>query len=343
MGLGEVFEVNVDIRHGDTVRVQETLEQELVPDRVQIRNLQAVGDHRSCRGTTPGAHHGAHRTGCGNVVLDDEEVVREAHSADGLELEVYAFCLLVRECFPVALVRSLEGEVAEVCHGVAEAVSAVGSVLVAAAGVDDVLVFLKIGVDVLHELRIYLENRKNGLPVDGVAFYLGGHLKGVFEGFWMAGEQRRHLLFRLDIFLLGVAEAVRVVDVGVRGEADEAVMHGAVLLADKVGVVGCDDLDAVLFCQLENAVCVVALLFIELVIKAGDLCPVLHHLKVVVLSEDLLVPGDGLVDGRVVMRENGSRHLSGNTCRAADEPFVVFFYDLMAHARPVVHAVHVAF
>ena len=48
MGLGEVFEVHVDIRHGNTVRVQETLEQELVSDGVQIGDLEAVGNYGTC-------------------------------------------------------------------------------------------------------------------------------------------------------------------------------------------------------------------------------------------------------------------------------------------------------
>ena len=48
--LGEVFEVHVDIRHGDAVRIQEPLEQELVLDRVQIGDFEAVGHH----GYSPG-------------------------------------------------------------------------------------------------------------------------------------------------------------------------------------------------------------------------------------------------------------------------------------------------
>ena len=45
VGLGEILEVHVDIRHRNPVRIKETLEQELVSDRIQVRDFQAVGHH----------------------------------------------------------------------------------------------------------------------------------------------------------------------------------------------------------------------------------------------------------------------------------------------------------
>ena len=51
-----IVEVNVYIRHGDTVRVEETLKQELVFDRVYIGDSQTVGYGGSCRGATSRAY-----------------------------------------------------------------------------------------------------------------------------------------------------------------------------------------------------------------------------------------------------------------------------------------------
>ena len=142
VGLGKVLEIHVDIRHRDTVGIEETLEQEVVLDRVEIGDLQAIGDDGTRRGAAPGSHEGPHRARCGDVVLHYQEVVREAHAADGLELEVETLGLLVRERLAVALVRTLVAKVAEVSHGRTEISAAVPALLVTTAGVDDVLVFL---------------------------------------------------------------------------------------------------------------------------------------------------------------------------------------------------------
>ncbi len=109
VGLAKVFKVHVYIRHGNTVRIEETLKQELVFDRVQIGDAKAVGNHGTCGGATARAHHAAHGAGGGYIVLHNEEIVREAHAADGLELKVYAFILLRCKGFPVTLVGALVG------------------------------------------------------------------------------------------------------------------------------------------------------------------------------------------------------------------------------------------
>ena len=157
----------------------------------------------------------------------------------------------------------------------------------------------------------------------------------------MVREQRQHLLLRLDVLLLGVAQAVRVVNIRVGSKADEAVVHGAVLLAHKMGVVGGDDLYAVFFRQLEDFLRVVALVLVQLVVQPRDLRLVLHHLQVVVFPEHALVPQDGLFYGFVVMGHDGAGNLPGQAGAGADEALVVLFNHLMAHARPVILAVDV--
>ena len=146
----------------------------------------------------------------------------------------------------------------------------------------------------------------------------------------------------LDILFLGIAEALGIVYVGVGGEADEAVVNRTVFLADKVGVVGGDNLDAVLFRQFEYLLSVVALLLVKLVGQAGDLCLVLHHLKIIIVPKHALVPGDGPVDGFLVAGHYCAGDLSGQAGAAANEALMVLFNYLVAYPWPVVHTVHVA-
>ena len=83
-----IVEIHVDIRHGYSFRVKETLEQEVVLDRVQVGDTQAVSHCGTSGGTTSGSYGNAVCTSRGDVVLNDEEVVRETHSRDSLQLEV---------------------------------------------------------------------------------------------------------------------------------------------------------------------------------------------------------------------------------------------------------------
>ena len=48
VGCREVLEIHIDIRHVDTVRIEETLKQQLVFDRVQIGDFEAVSHNRTC-------------------------------------------------------------------------------------------------------------------------------------------------------------------------------------------------------------------------------------------------------------------------------------------------------
>ena len=51
-----IVEVHVDIRHADSLRVEEALEEEVVLDRVQIGDSEAVGHHAAGSAASPGAH-----------------------------------------------------------------------------------------------------------------------------------------------------------------------------------------------------------------------------------------------------------------------------------------------
>ena len=51
-----IVEVGVYIGQRDTVGVEETLEQQVVLQRVKVGDMQAVGYHAARRATAPGTH-----------------------------------------------------------------------------------------------------------------------------------------------------------------------------------------------------------------------------------------------------------------------------------------------
>ncbi len=91
-----VFEVDVDIRHGHAIRVEEPLEGQLVVDRVDGRDAEGVG-HDAARRRTADRDGDALLAGeCGEIG-HDQEVARVAHAADDVQLVVEAGLKLRRD------------------------------------------------------------------------------------------------------------------------------------------------------------------------------------------------------------------------------------------------------
>ena len=90
-------EVHVDIRHADAFDVQEALEQEVVGQGVEVGDLERPGHQRPGGRAAPRTHRDALVLGPVDEVLHDEEIGREAHVLDDLEL--------VFQAVPVGLPR----------------------------------------------------------------------------------------------------------------------------------------------------------------------------------------------------------------------------------------------
>ena len=153
----------------------------------------------------------------------------------------------------------------------------------------------------------------------------------------MVREQCRHLLLGLQVLLLGISEAVYIVNVGIGSQTDKPVVGLAVLLAHEVDVIGRDDLHAMLFGQVEDDLVVLLLLLIHLERKSRNLRLVQHHLQIIVILEHPLVPLYGLFRACDIAVENHSRNLSCHTGGRADDVLVVLFNDLVRNPRLVVH------
>ena len=89
-------EVDVHVRHVLARRVQEALEEQAVADRVDVGDLEAVRGERARRRAAAGADADPVLLREVDEVPDDEEVVREAHLADRLQLEAEALGQLGR-------------------------------------------------------------------------------------------------------------------------------------------------------------------------------------------------------------------------------------------------------
>ena len=215
-------EVDVDIRHGDALRVQKALEIEAVLDGVDVRYAEAVGDDAAGGGAAPGADGYALALGVADEVRDYEEVVHKAHLAYHVEL--------IAELAPGVLAP---GAVAALEARLAELFEVSGAVRLALG---------------------QLEARQVIAAELEVEAALGGDLGGVVRGGLLAGEERAHLLLALEVELLGVkAHALRVVH-GLAGlDAHEDVLVIGVLAVYIVRVVGDGEGDAGLLVDADDA------------------------------------------------------------------------------------------
>ena len=90
-----IIKVGIDIGQRDTVGIQESLKQQVILQRVNLGDAQAVG-HCRARSRTTARTYGATQFRCHpDVILHDEEITRETHLLDGFKLEIKAFTLFI--------------------------------------------------------------------------------------------------------------------------------------------------------------------------------------------------------------------------------------------------------
>jgi hypothetical protein len=79
-------EVDVEVRHRDAFGIQEALEQQVVAQRLDVRDAQRVGDQRAGARAASGAHRHAVIARPADEIRNDQKVAGKAHRADHVEL-----------------------------------------------------------------------------------------------------------------------------------------------------------------------------------------------------------------------------------------------------------------
>ncbi len=83
-------EIDVDIRHGDALGIQETLKQEIIFQRVDIGNAQTVGHQAAGGRAPPRSHRDALIASVADKVPDNQKIARVATGANNLQLFLQA-------------------------------------------------------------------------------------------------------------------------------------------------------------------------------------------------------------------------------------------------------------
>ena len=92
-----IVEVDIDIGKRDTVGVEETFEQEVVVQGVEVGNPEAVGNDGACCATTAWTYADIQFfAGCTDIVAHNQEVTGESHRLDGVQFEDDTLAYLIR-------------------------------------------------------------------------------------------------------------------------------------------------------------------------------------------------------------------------------------------------------
>ena len=216
-----IAEVHVDIRHGHALRVQKPLEVQVVLHGIDIRDLQAIGHHGARRAAAPRPHRYLLALGVPHEIRHDEEVVREPHLLDHVQLIVQLLPVL-RFRLSVPFLKAPAAQLPQICGRVVS------------------LRQLEFRQMVLAEGELHLAHLRDALRV--------GHRVRI------PGEQCLHLLRGAQIEVLRlIPHPVLVIHGLACLDAQQHVVALGVLLAQIVGVVGAHHGNARLVVQPQDA------------------------------------------------------------------------------------------
>ncbi|CRQ25772.1 hypothetical protein PAERUG_E16_London_17_VIM_2_04_14_00132 [Pseudomonas aeruginosa] len=210
-------EVDVEVGHGDPFRVEETFEQQVIGQRIEVGDLQHVGHQRAGARAPPGAYRYAVVLRPLDEVHHDEEVTGETHLDDDIEFEVQAIDIdlalglvvrgVLRQQHLQALLETFEGGVPQVvvdAHAIGRG---------------------EVRQEVLAQLHL-----------DVAAL---GDLDGVFQRFRQVAEQLGHFRRRLQVLLVRIGtRPPRIVEGPPLADADAGLVGLEVFLLDEAHVVG---------------------------------------------------------------------------------------------------------
>ena len=250
--------------------------------------------------------------GPADVLGDDEEVRGEALVADDLVLELETLADVdAADLTPVPIIAVALGEA-----------------------------FLALATELalmgLARVEQRIVRQDDAVPVE-LDVALLGDLDGVVAGLGAIREQSPHLLLGLHVELRTLhADAVRVVDLGVRADTHDDVLDRRVLAREVVEIVGCDDLDAHLLGDLDEGTGKL------LVGDAGvGRDAVLLDLDVEIARLERVAEGLSPLDGgRHLTAVDALGDDAGDTRGAGDEALAMTAQVVQRHARLVVKALH---
>ncbi len=81
-----IAEINVDIGHGYSLRIQKTFKQQIIFYRIDIGNFQTIGYYAACRGSTPRPHRNPVGSGIIDKIPHNQKIIHISHGLNDTQL-----------------------------------------------------------------------------------------------------------------------------------------------------------------------------------------------------------------------------------------------------------------
>ena len=204
-------EVHINIRHGYSFRIQETLKEKIIPDRIQLGDPKCIGNQASCGGTSSRADHDIIVSGIFDEVPHNEEVIYISHVFDGGQLIIQAFfqrigyrMITLFQPFMAKLVQILPGG------------QSVGHII-----------FRQLG----HaEFDLHVAAQRD--------------LVGIFQSFQSIWKKSRHLFWRFHIILAAlIAHSVLIAEFFLSLQTKKNIMWFRILCHSVMHIIGGNQID----------------------------------------------------------------------------------------------------
>ena len=138
----------------------------------------------------------------------------------------------------------------------------------------------------------------------------------------------RHFLRRLQPLLLGVMQAVRIVHLAARAQADKPIMGLGMFLLHEMHIVGGNHLRVRLRCKPHNTLIHNLLMFIHHPIPARLVSLMTLEFQIIVIAKEILEPENGLFCLLIIVIKQRLGHLPRQTGRRNDQSFMVLLQQL---------------
>src|SRR5271157_614952 len=316
--VGDVFnqfaaaphaEIDINIGHGDALWIQETLEEQVVLQRIHVGDAQRIADQAARSGTSPRAHRNFLGFGVMDEIPDDQEVALVVHLLDHFDFGGEAALVLGEGIAQ----RALLGQAFEVRNALGKAFA--GHFFKIAAG------------------RVAFGNFKFGKRVGNVLdldVASRGDIHGAAERVGNFAEDLGHFLGGLEVELVGGEfHAMRVAHGFAGLDAEQHFLGVRIFVVQIVAIVGDNQGDAG-FLGEANQFAVDALFDLQaLILNFQEEVPFPENVAELV----------GIIAGQVeLFLDDAFRDRAAQAGGEGDETLAVFREEIVINARLVVEA-----
>ena len=268
-------EIHINIGHGDSLGIQESLKEQIVAERIEVGDAQRVGHDRTCRRASSRTYRNPVIPRKFNIVPHNKEIIHEPHVPDRLQFVGQSVFDLFRDRM-IALLDTLMAQLVQIGPGI-----------IAVRNVEFRELSLAEGDRDIASLRDFL---------------------CVSDCLRHKAEQRGHLLGRLYIILAAlVAHAVLVHDLLSCLDAEKNVVGINVLFVGVVAVICTDEREALLVMHTDKLPVHMLLFGNAVVLKFKEEIVLTENIPVLICRPPrafIIAAGDGF---RNLSREAGGQ------------------------------------